>query len=143
MIRIEHTGAIPEPPDVVFPVISDPQTQLVWDAATLRSVSKLDAGELGRGSRYRGKFKGFGTVEYEFVEFQPNTRFAHLAKIPLGRMRHTFTLEPDGGGTRVVQTGELEPNLLGRLAAGVFRRNLQKRFTTIVDEVSRHLAAQA
>lgn len=76
MIRVEHSGVIPQPPDVVFPVISDPQTQLAWDAATLRSVTKLDGGELARGSRYRGKFKGFGTVEYEFAEYQPNTRFA-------------------------------------------------------------------
>ncbi len=127
----------------MFPVISDPQTQLAWDAATLRSVTKLDAGELARGSRYRGKFKGFGTVEYEFAEYQPNTRFAHLAMIPLGTMRHTFTLEPDGEGTRVVQTGELEPNLLGKLAGGVFRRNIQKRFATIVDEVTSYLAGRS
>jgi hypothetical protein len=140
MIRAEHSGVIPQPLDVVFPVISDPQTQLVWDAATLRSVTKLDDGELARGSRYRGKFKGFGTVEYEFVEYQPNSRFAHRAKIPVGTMRHTITLEPEGQSTRVVQTGELEPNLLGKIAGGLVRRNLRKRFATIVDEVSSYLA---
>lgn len=142
MIHAEHSGVIPQPLDVVFPVISDPQTQLTWDSATLRSVTKLDDGPLAQGSRYRGKFKGFGTVEYEFVEYQPNTRFAHLAKIPLGTMRHTIALEPDGQATRVVQTGELEPNLLGKVAGGVFRRNIQKRFATIVDEVSSYLAGR-
>jgi polyketide cyclase/dehydrase/lipid transport protein len=142
VIRIDHVATIPQPPDVVFPVISDPETQLIWDAATLRSVTKLDDGELARGSRYRGNFKGFGTVEYEFVDYQPVTRFAHLAKIPLGRMRHTTTLEPDGEGTRIIQVGELEPNLVSRLMGGMFRRNIRKRFATIVDEVSSYLSGQ-
>jgi carbon monoxide dehydrogenase subunit G len=143
MIRVEYTGTVPKPPEVVFPVISDPQVQLEWDAATLLALTKLDGGELAKGSRYRGKFKGFGTVEYEFVEYQPNTRFGHLAKIPLGKMRHSFTLEPEGEGTRVVQVGELDQNLLGKVMGGTFRKNIKKRFATIIDEVSGYLAARS
>lgn len=139
MVRVEHMGMISTPPEAVFPVISDPQTQLVWDAETLRSVEKLGGSPLSQGSRYRGRFRGFGTVEYEFVEFEPNRRFAHRAKIPLGTMTHTFTLEAADGGTRVTQVGELEPNVLGRLAGPMFRRNMAKRFATIVDEVSTYV----
>ena len=35
----------------------------------MKAVEKLTDGPLGKGSRYRGKFKGFGTIEYEFAEF--------------------------------------------------------------------------
>jgi hypothetical protein len=73
---------------------ADPSIQLKWDAGTLRRVEKLTEGPLARGSRFRGQFKGFGTVEYEFVEYEPPRRFAHQAEIKMGRMWHVFTLEP-------------------------------------------------
>jgi hypothetical protein len=140
MIRAEHSGVIPQPLDVVFPVISDPQTQLVWDAATLRSVTKLDDGELARGSRYRGTFQG---VRDRGVRVRRLP--AELALRPPGEDTGRHDASHDhararGQSTRVVQTGELEPNLMGRILGGLVRRNLRKRFATIVDEVSSFLA---
>ena len=127
-------------PEEVFPALSDPQTQLEWDAETLRSVEKLTPGPLAEGARYRGRFKGYGTVEYEFVEYEPNRRFAHRAAIPMGRMHHLFELEPDPQGTRLSQTGELTPNLFGRLMWPVASRMLRKRFRTIGAEIGDFLA---
>ncbi|HEY0071066.1 MAG TPA: SRPBCC family protein [Chloroflexia bacterium] len=142
MFKVSETAIIERPPEEVFPVAADPQTQLKWDPGTLKSVEKLTAGPLGQGSRYRGKFKGFGTMEYEFAEYEPGRRFAHLAQMAMGKMRHVFTFEPVAQGTRLTQEGFLEPNLLGRLMWPVMSRMLRSRFRLIASEVSQYLGTK-
>src|SRR3712207_2635094 len=115
MFKVSESAVIERPPSEVFPIAADPHTQLQWDSSTLKSVEKLTPGSLGKGSRYRGKFKGLGTLEYEFAEYEPVQRFAHRTKMPMGKVRHVFTFEPVAQGTRLTQEGYLEPNLLGRL----------------------------
>ncbi len=143
MFKVSETAFIGRPPEEVFPIAADPHTQLKWDPGTLKSVEKLTAGPLGRGSRYRGKFKGFGTMEYEFAEFEPPRRFAHLAPMPMGKLRHVFTFEPAAQGTRLTQEGYLEPNLLGRLMWPVMSRMLRTRFRLIASEVGQYLETGA
>jgi uncharacterized protein YndB with AHSA1/START domain len=139
MRTVEVTATVGAAPEAVFTAASDPEQQLRWDAGTLKSVEKLTPGPLGVGARYRGRFKGFGTVEFSFPEFDPPRRFAHLAKVPAGRMRHTFVLEPDGQATRLTQTGELRPNLLGRLMGPMMSRMLRKRFDLVASELDAYL----
>jgi len=141
MIRIEESIVIARPPAEVFRTAADPFRQLDWDHQGMREVKALSLGGLKRGARYRGSFKGFGTVEYEFVEYEPDRRFAHLAKISVGVMRHAFTFQATPEGTRMTQVGELAPNLLGRIAGPVFKRKLKDRFRTIGDEMKRYLYA--
>jgi hypothetical protein len=142
MRTVTETAVIERPQAELFQAAADPERQLVWDSGTLKSVEKLSPGPLGRGSRYRGGFKGFGTVVYEFAEFEAPRRFAHLARMPMGEMRHTFTFEPANQGTRMTQTGELRPNLLGRLMGPMIAWSLGKRFRTIADELGSYLAAR-
>jgi hypothetical protein len=139
MKPIEESTVIRAPQSAVFAAASDPERQLEWDAGTLKSVQALTPGPLGKGSRYRGQFKGFGTVEYEFAAFEPDRTFAHEARMPLGTMRHTFTLEPTSEGTRLTQLGALAPNALGRLAAPLASRMLRKRFRLIAAELDGYL----
>ncbi len=140
MFRVSESAIIEHPPAEVFDIAADPQKQLEWDPETLKSVEKLTSGPLERGSRYRGKFKGFGTMEYDFVEFEPGKRFAHHAMMKMGVMRHIFTFEPVMEGTKLTQVGDLKPNLLGRLMWPLMSRMLRKRFQTIVSEVKDYLA---
>ena len=143
MFKVSETATIQHPPAEVFPVAADPHTQLEWDPETLKSVEKLTPGALGQGSRYRGKFKGFGTMEYEFVEFESPRRFTHLAPMQMGKLRHVFTFEAVPEGTRLTQEGRLEPNLLGRVMWPVMSRMLRSRFRVIASEVSRYLEGDA
>lgn len=143
MFKVSETAIIERPPAEVFPIAADPQTQLLWDPETLKSVEKLTPGPLGQGSRYRGKFKGFGTMEYEFAEFESPRRFAHLAFMQMGKLRHTFTFEAVPEGTRLTQEGRLEPNLLGRIMWPVMSRMLRSRFRLIASEVSQYLKGGA
>lgn len=140
MFKLSVSEIIKRPPADVFDTAADPHKQLEWDPDTLKSVEKLTTGPLALGSRYRGDFKGFGVVEYEFVEYERPRRFAHRAPMKMGEMHHIFTFEPVTEGTRMTQEGILKPNLLGRLAWPLMAGMLRKRFSLIVDEVTQYLA---
>ncbi len=140
-MKVVESSIIEHPAAEVFEAASDPETQLKWDPQTLRSVTKLTPGPLGEGTRYRSDFKGFGVIEYEFVEYQPPRRFTHHTVVKLGEMRHTFTFETVPAGTRLTQELLLTPNLLGRLMQPMMARMLPKRFKTIASELDQYLAA--
>jgi uncharacterized protein YndB with AHSA1/START domain len=136
MLQIVETTTVAAPIERVFRVAVDPNEQLRWDSGTLRSVEKLSPGELGTGARYRSRFKGFGTVDYEYAEYEAPRRFAHVARVPIGRMTHRFTFAPAEGGTEVTQTGTLDPNILGRIMRPLARSMLSKRLRLIARELS-------
>lgn len=134
-MEVREVALVRAPVHAVFAAAADPHRQLEWDAKTLRNVEQLTPGPLTAGARFRGSFKGFGTVEYEFAEYEPPRRFAHVARIPAGRMTHRFTFEPVDGGTRLTQVGALEPNALGRVIAPIMRSMFAKRFRVIASEL--------
>jgi hypothetical protein len=141
MIKVTESGVVHRSPQELFVLAADPEQQLKWDPKTLKTVEKLTPGPLERGARYRGDFKGFGTVEYDFVEFDPPRAFAHRAVMKVGEMRHTFLLEPTPEGTRLIQIGELKPNLLGRIMSPVLKAGLKKRFQKITKELDQYSAS--
>lgn len=143
MFTVVESVTINQPLARVFDTTADPLNQLKWDRDMLRSIEKITPGPLARGSRYRGDFKGFGVVEYEFVEYEPLRRFAHLSAMKMGAMRHTVTFESVPAGTRVTQEGQIQPNFLGRLMWPVMRGFLRRRFRTIAAEVGGYLASGA
>jgi hypothetical protein len=139
LIVVERAEVLPHPVERVFAAAADPFTQLEWDAVTLRRVERLTEGGLGPGARYRGTFKGLGVVDYEISAYEPDRRFTHVARIPMGELEHDFVFEAVDGGTRLHQAGRLRPTLLGRLGAPVMRRMLEHRFRTIATELDRYL----
>ena len=86
MFTLSESRIIKRSPTEVFDTAADPLTQLKWDPSMLQSVEKLTPEPLGRGSRYRGIFKGMGTVEYVFEEFEPGKRFSHHTIMPMAEM---------------------------------------------------------
>lgn len=139
MIRIKHAGPVPRLPRVVFPLLADPPTQLDWDE-DLRSVSRLDGGDVTIGSRFKVKIKGLGKATCEVVEYQPDTQFAYFANSSFGTLRHTFTLSAERGGTWLVQTGEFEPNRVGGLIRRRLRRRIQARFDALLRALADYLS---
>ena len=140
MLRVVETVVIERPVEPVFDAAANPQTQLAWDPGTLLRVEPLTSPPLGLGARYRGRFKGMGTVEYAFAEFNRPHRFTHLARMPFGTIRHVFTFEVVPEGTRLTQEGVVEPNLPGRLLAPLMRRMLGTRLRIIGSELQTYLA---
>lgn len=141
MLHVAESIIIEQPQDLVFDTAADSETQLHWDPSTLQQVEKLTPGPIGQGARYRGKFKGLGTLEYEFAEYDRPRRFVHQTVMPLGEMRHVFTFEQVPGGTRLTQEARLEPNLIGRIVSPVMSMMMRKRFRTIGSELRQYLAA--
>jgi hypothetical protein len=139
MRTVTETAIIRGSQEEVFRTAADPEVQLRWDPGTLKSVEKLTPGPLAQGSRYRGRFKGYGTVEFEFADYDPPHRFAHRARMPLGTMNHVFTFQPVPDGTRLTQEGRLEPRGIGRVFGPLMMGALRRRFRTIARELGDYL----
>jgi hypothetical protein len=140
MFQITESILIEQTPEELFPIVADPFTQLKWDGETLKEVEKLTPGPLGKGTRYRGKFKGLGTLEYEFAEFESGRRFAHLSKLPFGLGRHIFEFEPVPDGTRLTQSMIVDPTLMGRILSPIARVMMRNRLRLINSEIRQYVA---
>jgi hypothetical protein len=138
-MRVETTDIIAAQLEETFDAAADPEIQLRWDAGNLLGVERLTSGPLAKGSRYRGRFKGMGTVEYEFAEFDRPRRFTHRTRVPFGTMSHRLSFEAAAEGTRLTQEAWLEPNLVGRLMSPIVGRMLRKRLPTVSAELRAYL----
>jgi hypothetical protein len=143
MLRASETTTIARAPQEIFDIAADPHTQLKWDPATLKHVEKLSSGPLAQGARYRGEFKGFGIVEYEFAVYEPGKRFAHHAVMNIGEMQHIFEFEAVPEGTRLTQTLLVEPKGIGKLLAPIMPMMLRRRLRTINAEIRGYVTSAA
>jgi hypothetical protein len=143
MLRVSESVIITHAPLEIFDIAADPHAQLKWDPATLKHVEKLTPGPLAQGARYRGQFKGFGVVEYEFVEYQSGKRFAHHAVMNIGDMQHIFEFEAVPEGTRLTQTLLVEPKGIGKLLAPLMSMMLRRRIRTINTEIGGYVTNPA
>jgi hypothetical protein len=139
MLNISETTTFRHTPAEVFEAAADPNKQLEWDQGSLKRVEKLGPGPLGTGARYRGDFKGFGVMEYDYPEFEPGRRFVHRSMVPMGEMRHTFEFEAVPEGTRLTQTIVMLPTVLGRLMAPFMRGMLRKRLVEVGTKLHQYL----
>jgi hypothetical protein len=139
MITVSGSTILLYPPAAVFAIAADPYKQLEWDPGTLKRVEPVTLGTLGRGARYRGDFKGFGTVEYEFAEYEPDRRFAHHTRMKFGEMHHRFEFEAVPAGTRLTQSMQVEPSGMGKLMAPFMKGMFSKRLREIATEIGQYL----
>ena len=143
MVRVSESVIIARAPQEIFDIAADPHEQLKWDPETLKQVKKLTPGPLAQGARYRGEFKGFGVVEYEFVTYEPGVRFAHHAAMNIGDMQHIFEFEAVPDGTRLTQTLLVEPKKMGKLLALIMPVMFKRRLRTINMELTGYMASLA
>jgi uncharacterized protein YndB with AHSA1/START domain len=144
MASVQDSTSIASRAETVFDALADPAVQVTYDGQMFRSVQKLTPGPISRGTHFRGDFKGMGKVEYEYSEFEPNQLIEHAVKMPFGHARHRFEFQPQGDGTRLVQTITVFPNLLGRLLWPVIiQRMMSKRVRTLNALVKAYAERQA
>jgi uncharacterized protein YndB with AHSA1/START domain len=144
MFEVAETVTIKHPRQQLFDIAADPESQLRWDPGTLRRVEKLTPGPLRAGARYRGRFKGLGTVEYEFAEYEPGRRFSHDSRMPaMGHLRHLFEFETVDGGTRLKQTIRVDPSGVGRVIAPLMKPMLRRRMRLIDAELTVYTGGRA
>jgi carbon monoxide dehydrogenase subunit G len=103
MSAIETSISINQPVEKVFAFLADIQNQKSLSSSITDVV--MD-GPLAVGSRYKIKMSVMGRhfeSENEIVAIEPNKKFGikTLAAPPASPVTNTYTLEPDGSGTKL------------------------------------------
>ena len=122
----EVTVTIDASPERVWAVLSDVERWHEW-TASITSVTPLDAGAFGAGSRARVKQPGFPAATWTVTEWSPDENFTWTARAPgvTTVADHGLTPGPDGTTTtltlRLRQSGPLG-GLIGLLFGSRTRR---------------------
>ncbi len=132
MPSVSDSIRIDRPPTDVFAALADPRVQITYDGEMMKSVEQLSPGAIGKGTRFRGNFKGMGNVEYEYADFEQDRLIEHGVRTPFGSARHRFEFTPEGSGTRLTQSITVKPNLVGQILWPVLmKRMMSKRAQTL------------
>src|SRR5262249_48341887 len=107
MAVVKLTQVINKPVDVVFQTVVDVANFPKWNPTT-PSARKLSAGEIGNGTRFELEIKGFGKVEQELREFEPDKRVRLVPSFKLLTGGHRFVFPANGvktpGGNYIPNT---------------------------------------
>src|SRR3954468_17709780 len=107
MADVDTSVTINQPIEEVFDHWADGRLYNAWQpAATKKDVRMVTPDPIGKGSRFRGTFKGAGELEYEIIGYERPRRLAMRTVVPMGTLHHTITFEPVAGGTLVRQAGD-------------------------------------
>ncbi len=103
MAKIETSISINKPVEQVFAYLVDVQNQKTLNPSITEVVTD---GKMGVGSHYKIKMNVMGRAfesENEIVALEPNKTFGvkTLAAPPAAPVTNTYTLEPDGAGTKL------------------------------------------
>ena len=132
MKTVQDSIEINAPVHQAFEALADPAQQMKFDGDMMLSCEKISDGPIGKGTRFRGRFKGMGTMEYSYSEFIPDQLIEHAVQMPFGSLRHRFQFEANGGGTRLTQQATLQPNFAGKIMWPLMMKNmLSKRLQTL------------
>jgi uncharacterized protein YndB with AHSA1/START domain len=145
MALIKRTQVISSPVDEVFATVIDAGNYASWNP-TIKASRRMDAGEIGQGSRFEWKLRGFGTVIQELQEFQRNERVRIVPQLESLAGGHRFLFTADGERTRVDHELEMTPRgvfrLLGPMMAGMGRRNLRATAEALQEHLERGRAKE-
>jgi hypothetical protein len=140
MLGVSDTVDIDRPADDVFGALADPNVQITYDRDQFRAVEQLTPGTIGKGTRFRGRFKGMGWREFSFEEFEQNRLIEVGVRLPFGAARHRFEFSSVGDHSQLAQKIEVHPNLLGRILWPlIIRRMMEDRVRTLNGLVKRYV----
>jgi hypothetical protein len=77
----------------------------------------MTAGPIGRGTTFRGEYRGIGTLVTELTEYERPRRFAFRSQGKSMQIAGAFVLSAQDGGTSVALAADRRPCGLFRLAA--------------------------
>jgi carbon monoxide dehydrogenase subunit G len=115
MPTVEESIFIDRPPQEVFDYVIEPANLPVWDTSIVHA-ELLDAGPVGAGSSMRGTSKILGrrfdwTTEVTY--FEPPRRSSMRSVGGDLKFTVTFTVQPEGSGTRLTQRIDADSGLGG------------------------------
>jgi Polyketide cyclase / dehydrase and lipid transport len=126
VISAEHVTKIAASQKRVFDFVADAGRQSEWHPR-VKSVERLSEGPPASGSKYRGIYSGFGSVEFETVQFLDPQLVAFRSQTKGGQMTHSFEISEDGGETRLTQRMELVPQGMMRFIGPAMKSALGRQ----------------
>lgn len=123
MIQFENQVRIARPVGEVFDFVADFENVPKWNYY-VRSVTKTSEGPVGMGTIFH-QVRKTDEQSFRITVYDPGCQI-RIKTIPPSQpaFEMTFTFEPDGNGTRLVDAWKLDtgrPALLERLGAGRIR----------------------
>ena len=140
MANIEGTIFIDRPSGEVFDFVADELHEPEYNPQMVR-VEKLTSGPVGEGTTYRAWMRsGMRTEEMliETTRFDPPTILSSSTTLRTMTIQGTLKFSPEGEGTRMSWSWQLEPKGLLRLLRPVvdlFGRRQEKRIWTGLKEL--------
>lgn len=132
MKTIQQSVDIHGPVEKAFAAMADPKNQMQFDSEMMRKCEKISEGPIGKGTRFRGTFKGMGEMEYEYSDFKENSTIEHAVRMPFGFLRHRFEFKPTPNGTQFTQSMNFQPNFFGKIMWPVAMKGMMtKRLNTL------------
>ena len=138
MALITRTQVINRPVDQVFATVIDAGTYASWNP-TIKASRRLDAGEVGDGSRFEWKLRGFGNVIQEFQEFERDRRVRIVPQLKTLSGGHRFLFTVEGDRTRVDHELEMVPRGVFRLFAPMVTRIGRRNLRDTAEALQAHL----
>ena len=135
---IRRTQVISRPVEDVFAAVADAGNFAAWNP-TIKSSRRLDEGEIGEGSRFEWKLRGFGKVIQEFQEFSRNERVRIVPQLTSLSGGHRFLLTAAGEGTRVDHELEMVPKGVFRLFAPMIARTGRRNLRDTAEALQQHV----
>ena len=138
MALIRRTQLIDRPVEDVFNTVIDCGNYASWNP-TVTASRRVDEGEIGEGSRFEWKLRGFGAVIQELQEFQRNERVRIVPRLRSLGGGHRFLFTAEGEGTRVDHELEMTPKGMFRLFAPLMARTGTKNLRATAEALQAYL----
>jgi len=135
---------VAQPPDIVFPYLSDLENAPEW-VPDLVSVQKVTEGPIGVGTRYAEVVRMGSRMEkadLEVTEYAPDRVFAHSGRGGPSTFSARFELEPDDGGTRITHSYSVSMSGMFKLVAPLATNWIRKNTEAGVENLTRLLESR-
>lgn len=143
MTVISNSTVITCSPEEAFDYFVDIRNELEWSSDAV-SMEKLTDGPVGKGTRFRAKWKTSKQIEVECVEYDRPVRWAHVNGGPVA-VTFTGRIQPEGGKTRLLVDFDARPKGLFRLVFPIvlviMRRKEKANMASARDALERRLAS--
>jgi len=128
--KVELRVGIQRSVEDVFAYTSDYRTMPEW-RGDVSEAEQLTEGPLAVGTRIRAGVKALGRpidLVIEVTELEPGVRFGYRPVSGPLRTHNVYTFEPDGGGTLVTLTDEIELRGIFGLLEPVMGRMVRRQY---------------
>ncbi|MFN2582182.1 MAG: SRPBCC family protein [Candidatus Dormibacteria bacterium] len=140
-MHVETSFEIGRPPEKVFDFLADATNEAKWNPWT-RWVKQVSTGPIGKGSIFRGSYKGFGELDQDLSVFdRPHTVVYHSTPKGMHQATMAFHVEPTGLGTCVRIIGDAAPKGVMKLMEPMMGLRMRPHLRDVSHRISEELGA--